>query len=99
MRVALDTNVLIYAEGVNGPAPARAAVDLIRRLPESNTFLPVQVLGELFRVLVKKSGFSALEARSIVFRWHDTFPAIETSPSILLAAIDLSVHRWGFGTL
>jgi Predicted nucleic-acid-binding protein, contains PIN domain len=57
MRIALDTNILAYAEGVNGPTRKRAALELIRKLPESSTFLSVQVLGELFRVLVGKAGF------------------------------------------
>jgi predicted nucleic acid-binding protein len=94
MRIALDTNLLVYAEGVNGARPADTAVDLIKKLPASSTFLPVQVLGELFRVLVGKGGFSPAQARVIVIRWRDTFPLIETSPSILVAAIDVAVdHR------
>ena len=60
MRIALDTNILAYAEGVNGSARKRAALELIRKLPERSTFVPVQVLGELFRVLVGKAGFSAV---------------------------------------
>jgi len=93
MRVALDTNVLVYAEGVNGRARAQNAVELFGRLPEANTFLPVQVLGELFRVLVRKSGFPPAKARTIVLRWQNTFPLIETSPAILLTAMDLAVDH------
>jgi predicted nucleic acid-binding protein len=93
MRIALDTNVLVYAEGVNGGDEANRAKELIRRLPESSTFLPVQVLGELFRVLVRKSGCSPREARAVALRWHETFPLIETTPSVLLAAMDLSVDH------
>ncbi len=51
MRIALGTNVLVHAEGVNGALRAKTTVGLIKELPESSTFLPVQVLGELFRVL------------------------------------------------
>ena len=93
MRIALDTNILAYAEGVNGPARKRAALELIRTLPESSTFVPVQVLGELFRVLVGKAGFTAVQARAAILSWQDTFPLIETSPAILLAATDLAVHH------
>jgi predicted nucleic acid-binding protein len=93
MRIALDTNVLAYAEGVNGALPADRAVELVKRLPESSTFLPVQVLGELFRVLVGKSAFSPREARAVVLRWQDTFPLIETSPSILVAALDVAADH------
>jgi len=47
MRVALDTNVLAYAEGVNGAQMRKAALELVERLPEGTAFLPVQTLGEL----------------------------------------------------
>ncbi len=92
MRIALDTNILAYAEGVNGSARKKTAIQLIARLPESSTFVPVQVLGELFRVLVGKAGFSATQARAAILGWQDSFPLIETSPAILLAATDLAVH-------
>ncbi len=93
MRIVLDTNILAYAEGVNGATRKTAALELIRKLPESTTFLPVQVLGELFRVLVGKAGFSPAKARTAILGWHDTFPLVETSPAILLAATDLAVHH------
>lgn len=93
MRVALDTNVLVYAEGVNGRIRAHSSKELIRKLPESSTFLPVQVLGELFHVLVGKSDCSPEVARTIVLRWQNTFPLIETSPTVLLAAMDVAVHH------
>lgn len=93
MRVALDTNILAYAEGVNGLARKKAALELIRKLSERSTFVPVQVLGELFRVLVGKAGFSAPQGRAAIVGWHDTFPLIETSPAILLAAADLAVYH------
>ena len=93
MRVALDTNILAYAEGVNGLARKKAALELIRKLSERSTFVPVQVLGELFRVLVGKAGFSAAQGRAAIVGWHDSFPLIETSPAILLAAADLAVHH------
>ena len=93
MRIALDTNILVYAEGVNGALRAKTTVELIKKLPESSTVLPVQVLGELFRVLVGKSAFSPPQARTIVLRWQHTFPLIETSPSILVAALDIAADH------
>ena len=96
MRIALDTNILVYAEGVNGPTQAGRAVELIRRLPDSSTFVSVQVLGELFRVLVRKSELSPAQARTLVLRWQNTFPLIETSPAVLVSAMNLAVdHRLG----
>ena|SRR5438552_1816586 len=93
MRIALDTNILAYAEGVNGAARKKAALEIIQKLPEETTFLPVQVLGELFQVLVRKAERPPQKARVAILSWKDAFPLIETSPAVLLAAVDLAAHH------
>ena len=93
MRLALDTNILAYAEGVNGAAKKKSALDIIQKLPPESTFLPVQVIGELFHVLVRKAGRTPERARAALLSWQDAFPLIETSPAIMLAAADLAVHH------
>jgi predicted nucleic acid-binding protein len=90
MRVALDTNVLAYAEGVNDDGRRDQAIALTDRLTQLTVFIPVQVLGELFRVLVRKGGRSVKQARERVIGWGDSFALIETSQPILQAAIDLA---------
>lgn len=96
MKVALDTNVLAYAEGVNGTERRDLALDLLRGLPQQATVISAQVLGELFDVLVRKAGRSRPDARDALLAWRDTFGIIETSPEILLAALDLAIdHRFG----
>jgi predicted nucleic acid-binding protein len=58
--------------------------------------LPVQVLGELSNVLIRKAGRSRHDARDSVLAWRDTFPLVETSPEVMLAAADLATdHRLG----
>lgn len=96
MKVAFDTNILAYAEGVNGAAPRDAALDLVSRLPQDAAVIPVQVLGELFNVLVRKAGRSRAKAREALMGWRDTFAVVETSPEIMQAAVDLATdHRLG----
>jgi len=96
MRLALDTNILAYAEGVNGAAMRTSALEIIAKLPQDTTFLPVQVLGELFHLLVRKAGRSPGRARNAILSWQDTFPLIETSPAVMLTATDLATnHRFG----
>ena len=56
MKVALDTNFLAYAEGVDGADRRSVALDVVRRLLPDAATIPVQVLGELFNVLVRKAG-------------------------------------------
>lgn len=96
MRIALDTNVLAYAEGINGAKRRDAALALIRRLPQEATVVPVQVLGELFNVLIRKGGRSRGDARDALQSWRDTFPAAETSPEVMVLAADLATdHQLG----
>ncbi len=96
MKVALDTNVLAYAEGINGTKQREAALAIIRKLPQEVCVIPIQVLGELFNVLVKKAGKSRSEARDALLSWRDAFSVVPTSPEILLAAADLaSDHQLG----
>ena len=96
MRVALDTNILAYAENVNGTGKRDTALDLIRRLPQDAVVIPVQTLGELFNVLVRKAGKSRADARTTLLEWRDTFAVVETSPEIMLAAADLATdHQFG----
>ena len=94
MRVALDTNVLVYAEGANGAARRDAALDLVERLPPGVTVLPAQTLGELFNVLVRKAGRPAASARTAILNWRDAFPVVDTSASVLARAADVATdHR------
>lgn len=93
MRLALDTNILAYAEGVNGAAKRKAALEIIARLPSDSTFLPVQVLGELFHVLVRKAGRPPERARAAILSWQDAYPLIETSPAVLVAGTDLAARH------
>lgn len=94
MRVALDTAILAYAEGVNGAERKRAALDLVQKLPRDSIVLPAQTLGELFHVLVRKAGRTPAKTRAAILGWQDAFPVADTSAAVMLAATDLATdHR------
>ena len=93
MRVALDTHILAYAEGVNGAQMRKSALELVRRLPEGTALLPVQTLGELFNLLVRKAKRPPAKARRAILSWQDSFPLIETSVQVMLAAADLATNH------
>jgi predicted nucleic acid-binding protein len=93
VKVALDTKILAYIEGVNGASRKASAAEIVARLPAEDTHVPVQVLGELFRVLVRKAKYKAVNARAAILNFVDIFPLIETSPSVLTAAADLSADH------
>ena len=97
MRVALDTHILAYAEGVNGAARKGIALDLIQRLPAGSALLPVQTLGELFQLLARKVNRTPAQARTAILGWRDAFPLIETSETVILGAAELAAtHRFSF---
>jgi predicted nucleic acid-binding protein len=91
VRVALDTNVLACAEGINGAAKRDRALELIERLPPDAGVLPAQTLGELFNVLVKKAKRPAARVRAAVLSWQDAYPVIDTSATVVVNAADLAV--------
>jgi predicted nucleic acid-binding protein len=68
VRIALDTNMLAYAEGVNGLERKRTAKAILARLPQDSLVLPVQVLGELCAVLVRR--YLLTEDMQDGFRWR-----------------------------
>jgi predicted nucleic acid-binding protein len=94
MKVALDTNILAYAEGLNGGAKQQAALDLLQKLPQDLVVLPVQTLGELFNVLVREAGRSPADARMAILSWRDSFTLQETTAEAMINAADLAAqHR------
>ncbi len=97
MRIALDTNILAYAEGVNDAARRDAALALLRDLSEQDLMVPAQALGELFVVLTRKAGREPAAARAAVLAWSDSFPLIDTTPAVMVDAMELATtHRLGF---
>ena len=90
MLVAIDTNVLAYAEGAGDVTRHAQALALLTRLPEAAVVLPVQVLGELFRVLVGKLKLSPARARETVLHWSDAYAVRDSTWGALQSAFDLS---------
>ena len=54
MRLALDTNILAYAEGIGDETRCLSARKLVKKITDSEVILPAQTLGELSRVLVQR---------------------------------------------
>jgi predicted nucleic acid-binding protein len=97
MRIALDTNILVYAEGVNGDERKQRARDILVGLAGDDVVIPVQALGELFAVLTRKARWSVSDSRNAVLAWNDAYQTAGTSPSVLLDAMELVAgHRFSF---
>jgi len=93
MRVALDTNILAYAEGVGDESRCTSAIRLIEQLPAELVVLPAQTLGELFRVLVWKARREARLTRETIMTWADSFEVADSTWSAFQAAIDLAIDH------
>jgi predicted nucleic acid-binding protein len=89
VRIALDSNILVYAEGVNGPDRRDAALAAIQDLDDQDILIPVQALGELFAVLTRKARLSAADARAAVLGWADAYDVIDTRTATLTEAMGL----------
>lgn len=93
MRVALDTNVLAYAEGLGDDRRCALAVQCLESLPDADVVIPAQVLGELSRVLTGKAGRTAFQAREAILAWSDAFEVADSSWAAFQAALDLTVDH------
>jgi len=89
--IALNTNILVYVEGVYSWDKTERATDLLAQFDAQNLFVPVQVLGELFNVLVRKTTLGAVAARERITYWMNSMTAIQTFPETVAAAMDISV--------
>ena len=93
MRVALDTNILAYAEGLGDDRRCSAAMQLIEQLPGHAVVLPAQTLGELARVLSGKAKCSAAQTRQAVLSWADSFEVADSTWFAFQSALDLTVDH------
>lgn len=92
-RVGLDTNILAYAEGVGDARRCRAALALMEKIPPESGLLPVQTLGELYRMLTGKVRREPRLARSAILEWTRSYPTAATTDSALSAALELAAEH------
>jgi len=90
LRLALDTNILAYAEGVGEEARRVASLDLIAALLVESVVLPAQTLGELYRVLTAKARRESRAARAAILEWSDTFVVADATWTAFQSALDLA---------
>ncbi len=95
MRVGVDTNVLVYAEGLNGADRQQAALAALAGFAGDELVVPAQALAELFTVLTRKARWPATRARLAVLTWHDACLVADTTSGVLMEAMDLAaMHQY-----
>ena len=93
IQAALDTNILVYAEGLGDAARVKIARSLVADLPSEAVVLPAQVLCEVFNVLTRKAGYTPGAARDALLSWSDAFEILPTNTAIIMAAADLAADH------
>lgn len=93
MRVALDTNILAYAEGLGDERRVNLTRRILAKIPQERIVLPAQTLGELYRVLVGKANREAAATRTAVLEWSDAFEVADSTAPCFIAALDLAVDH------
>lgn len=93
MRILIDTSVLAYAEGVGDDARCRKAREVVSSLPMEDVLIPVQVLGELYRVLTGKGKRKATQARAAVHGWAVAFDVVDSTWLAMENAMKLAARH------
>lgn len=94
LRLALDTNIVVYAEGF-GFAPSDAgktltARKLLAEAIDEDLILPRQVLAEFQRVLVRKAGLPPRDAAIRVQLWANRAEIVDTNGPVFDEALGLA---------
>ncbi|HMO27735.1 PIN domain-containing protein [Enterovirga sp.] len=91
--LALDTNVLVYAEGVGDPARIAAARDLLEAISRKDVVIPVQALAELAHVLARKTPLALPDIRMRAEGWAGLGRLAPTLESTFSSALSLAAGR------
>jgi predicted nucleic acid-binding protein len=95
VRFAVDSNVLIYAEGAEDDWRQGLALALLNQLGTANILLPLQAAGETLNWLIRKAKLSRGEAVSRIVVWLRACRLQDTSVAVVEAAQEL-VRDHGF---
>jgi predicted nucleic acid-binding protein len=87
MGPAVDTNILVYAEGHGDAHRCGLANALMARLAGQPIVLPVQVLGEAVRVLHGRMKVPMAEVQAIVERWSGLYGSADSTATALASAL------------
>jgi predicted nucleic acid-binding protein len=92
-RVALDSNILIYAELEPDSAKGQRAAELILRVAQDGV-IPVQVLGEYLRFIQRRAPAMLAEAVKQIAVYQAAFLTPPTTDAVIAKASEIaSAHR------
>lgn len=91
--IAIDTNVLVYAEGLGDLPRITKARLLIERLRTRRLVMPLQVAFEFLQVLIRKEKIPRERAVRSLATWQETLRVVSPSPDVIPAAVELVEHH------
>jgi predicted nucleic acid-binding protein len=92
-RIALDSNILVYAELEPESARGQRAAEVITRVARDGV-IPVQVLGEFLRVVQRRVPSALAEAMRQAALYRAVFLTPATTDGVMTAAAGLALaHR------
>ena len=97
MRIALDSNLLVYLAKVWKISADRDKTSQIEALllaltPNVTPVLPFQVIGEAYNVM-SRFGYPRDQCRQIVFQWIAQFEVIASRETAFASAIELATDH------
>jgi len=97
LRLALDTNILVYAERLRLSSADAGKEAVARRMLgaaiDDDIILPRQALAEFQRVLVRKAGLDPARAADRVRLWADRAELVDTNGPVFDAALGLAADH------
>jgi predicted nucleic acid-binding protein len=97
VKIALDTNVLLYAAAVWRVEADKQKTDLIRSiLPKlsdhAEIVAPYQTFGESYNAM-QRIGHSREKCRQTILEWRDRYAVLGSSEESFLSAVDLATEH------
>jgi predicted nucleic acid-binding protein len=93
MLIALDSNIIAYAEGIGDKLRCQRASSIIQALPSQSILIPSQSLLELMYVLRRKARKSPSDAQIILQRWINANKTANGSSASLQMAADIAAKH------
>jgi predicted nucleic acid-binding protein len=93
MKVALDTNVLAYVEGVNGEARQQSAIAMLQVFAKGATLVPGAGARRALQRPCAEIGLGARPGANRDIDMADAFPLAPTSEASIIAAADLATDH------
>ncbi len=93
MKVALDSNVLVYAEGLTEDYRNELSQNIIAAISPDQLVIPIQSISETFFWLIKRAKLPRTHASERARYWLSNYAAQAVTEDVMVDALDLvSIH-------